>query len=127
MIGSFKFTSGVEAMESRVLWNPSKAALKVMGDPNTVHNFQLRANHQEWTAAGVTQTPYVAYLRGQFTKFPGGSFKQHENVELECMLNIHFFKLEMNGEEIIQFDTFANIYKVNGVDIAATYRANIGQ
>lgn len=128
MIGSFQFPSGVEAMEARILWNAMYAdVLKKVADPTTVVQMQCRASLETYTSTGRTQAPVVVYMNGQFKTFPGGNFKQHENVEMESMINVFYMKVEINGEEVVQLDTFANIYRVGGVDISAEYRSNIGQ
>jgi phage tail tube protein FII len=34
--------------------------------------------------------------------------------------------MEIDGAPIGEFDAMSNIYKVNGVDVAATYKINLG-
>ena len=55
-----------------------------------------------------------------------GNFKQHDNVELTSMLTVTYVKQVINGEDVIEIDVLANIFKVNGVDVLAQYRNNIG-
>lgn len=128
MMGSFEFASGVDKMEARIMWNAIYTdAMKVVADPFTVRQLQCRASLETYTSNGRVQVPVVCYMSGQFKSYQAGNFKQHENVEIESMFNVFYLKQEVNGEAIVEFDAFANIYKVNGVDIAAQYRANIGQ
>ena len=35
-------------------------------------------------------------------------------------------KLEIDGKAVIEYDALANVYNVDGVDMFATYRSNIG-
>ncbi len=74
----------------------------------------------------VSEVPCVAYLTGYPKNFPAGNFKQHDNVEASSKLSITAYKLEIDGRSILEFDAMANVYMVDGVDVLATYRANIG-
>jgi P2 family phage contractile tail tube protein len=42
------------------------------------------------------------------------------------MINITYIKLMVNDETIYEVDALANIYRVNGQDLLAAYRANLG-
>ncbi|MCX7911192.1 MAG: phage major tail tube protein [Endomicrobia bacterium] len=70
--------------------------------------------------------PVVVYITGAFKDFPLGNFKQHDNAEFETNLSVYYTKLVVDGEEIFEIDVLENIYKVNGDDVFATYRNNIG-
>ena len=74
----------------------------------------------------IAEVPAVAYLSGTFKEFPLGNFKPQDNAEYETTMSVNYAKLVINGEEIFEIDVLANIYKVDGVDILAVYRANIG-
>lgn len=129
MIGSFQLPSGVESMEAKILWNaPYADALKVAADPNTVRQLQIRGNLEQYDSSGRSaQVPYKVFLSAQFKSFPGGNFKQHENIEMETMLNVLSMKVVIDTEQIIEIDVLANIYKAGGVDLLEQYRINIGQ
>ena len=68
----------------------------------------------------------MCYMTAMYKDFPMGNFKQHDNVEAESNLSVTYCKLVINGVEISEIDVLANIYKVNGVDMLANYRANLG-
>ena len=74
----------------------------------------------------LAEVPAVAYLSGTFKEFPLGNLKPQENAEYETTMSVNYAKLVVNGDEIFEIDVLANIYKVDGVDILAVYRANIG-
>lgn len=128
MVGSAEFFAGIDKMEAKIKWNSMYAdVLKKMANPTTALQLQVRANLETYESAGRTaQTPVIAYITGMPKNFPGGNFKQHDNVEQESMLNVTYYKLEIGGDVVIEIDVLANIYKVDGVDILAQYRENIG-
>jgi P2 family phage contractile tail tube protein len=128
MAGGIELPSGFDKMEARIKWNSFYGdTMAIMANPYQVHALQCRASLENYTAAGKTgEVPVVCYMRGQFKEVPLGNFKQHDNVELDSRLAVTYVKLEINGVPVIEFDALANIYKVNGVDILAKYRNNIG-
>lgn len=66
------------------------------------------------------------HLTAMFHEFPIGSYKHLDPVELDTSLTIYYIKVVVDGQEKLEVDAFANIYKVNGEDKLATYRTNIG-
>jgi hypothetical protein len=128
MAADIELPAGFDKMEARILWNSFyQDAMVKMANPFTTIALMCRASSEEYTSAGRTdERPYVVFLRGAFKEVPTGNFKQHENVEMESRLNVTYVRVEYNGNVVMEFDTLANIYKVDGVDILANYRANIG-
>lgn len=120
--------SGLEAMEATIRWNchDLRTARKIM-NPFRTANLQLRASLEVYGPAGRTEEqPVVVYLNGTFKNIPAGNYKQMENVELESRFNVTYIKIEMNGEQVLEVDVDANIWKVAGEDILARYRTNLG-
>lgn len=128
MIGVVEFFSGIEKLEAKAKWNSfyNDVLLKV-ADPFKTLSVQVRSSVETYGATGRTEEkPLVAYMTVQSKDFPAGTFKQHDNAELESTLNVIYYKLVIDGKDIVEIDVMSNIYKVNGVDVLATYRANIG-
>ena len=61
-----------------------------------------------------------------FKKNPLGTFKQHENAEFSSGFSCTYIKQMLDGEELLELDYMANIFKVDGEDILADYRYNVG-
>jgi uncharacterized protein len=129
MVGTTEMPSGVDKMEATIRWNAIyQNVLTLFANPFAVLDLQIRANHETWEAGGRTaQTPLVIYLKGSSKTHQIGNFKQHENVESENQLSVHYVKIELGGVELLELDAHANIYRVNGVDIISDYKNNIGQ
>lgn len=129
MMGSMEFPSGIDKMEMKIKWNSLYVdVMKKAGNPYEAHQMQIRASLESWngTDGRTAEVPVVIFVTASFKNFPMGNFKQHDNAEYETMLTVYAIKEEINGEEILEIDVMSNIYKVNGVDQMAKYRANLG-
>lgn len=128
MQGKLEFPSGIDKLEATFKWNSlySDVLVKV-ANPYKAVEVQLRGSLETYGNAGRTaEVPVVAYLTGVFSKFPLGGFKQHDNVDAETTMSVTYCKLELDGKEILEFDSLANIYKANGEDLLEIYKTNIG-
>ncbi len=128
LFGAMEFPSGMEKLECKIKWNSFyKDIMKDSADPFKLVDMQIRANMESYTSGGKDgDVPVVIFMSARYKDFPLGNFKQHDNVELESNLSVYYFKMEIDGEEIVECDVLANIYKVNGVDTLAKYRQNLG-
>lgn len=128
LIGTPEFFSGIDKMETTIKWTSLYAdAISKSANPTAAVNLQCRASLEDWTSSGRTsEQPAVVSLTGTFKTLPLGNFKAHENAEYESQLAVSYVKLEIGGVAVVEIDVISNIYKVNGVDILANYRANLG-
>lgn len=128
MVGTVEFFAGLEKMEAKLTWNSFYAdAMVAAADPTKTVQLQVRSSLETYDSTGRTaQVPVVVFLTAQYKDFPLGNFKQHDNVELVSMLSVTAFRLEIDGQSILEIDVLANVYKVNGTDVLTQYRANIG-
>lgn len=128
MVGTMEFFAGLEKMEAKIKWaSLYPDVMKKAANPSKTVQLQARASMETYTGQGRTaQVPVVVMLTAAFKSFPLGSFKQHDNAEYETELTVYYAKLIVDGKDIFEVDVLENIYKVDGVDILAEYRANIG-
>jgi uncharacterized protein len=128
MIGKFELFSGIDKMEATIKWNAFYIdVLKQFANPRKTLKLQVRSSLESHDSSGlVSEVPCVAYLTVQPKNFPAGNYKQHDNVEATSKLTCTAYKLEIDGKDVVEFDALANIYSVDGVDIFANYRSNIG-
>lgn len=128
MIGMTELFAGIEKMEATIMWNSIYGdAIKKLMNPNQPVLLQARANKRISNSSGlVGEVPVVLTMSARPKNAPGFNFKQQENVEAETKLNITAIKLEIDSEIIYDIDLLANIFKVDGVDILAQYKRNIG-
>lgn len=128
LYGQKAFVSGMDKMEGSIKWNSFyPEAIAFFGDFTKIHDLQIRSSVEVWEAGAKTEVPLVIFVQAQFTQFPLGAFKQNENVEVNTNFIATYFRMEFDGVEQIEYDATANIYRVQGVDLLAQYKANIGQ
>lgn len=129
MQGTIELPSGFEKLEAKIMWGAFyEDVLKLTGDIHQFLKMQIRSNLQQFGATGLqAEKALVITLIGSSKNLPLGNFKQNENSELETNFNVTYFKLAIGGKDVYEIDPVNNIYKVDGVDKLATYRANIGQ
>jgi P2 family phage contractile tail tube protein len=128
MVGKAEFFAGLDKMDAKIKWASMYAdVLAKAANPMKTVQLQVRASLETYEANGrTTEAPVVAMLTGAFKTLPMGTYKQHENSEFETEMSVYYAKLTVGGTDIVEIDVLANIYKVSGVDVLATYRANIG-
>jgi P2 family phage contractile tail tube protein len=129
MVGSLELISGFEKIEAKIKWNSyyQDALGSFAYNPYKAVQLQVRASVEGYDSTGrIAQLPLVTFLIGQFKNLPMGTFKQHDNVEFESMINCTAIKQIYNGKTVLEYDCLANILKVQGQDLLAQYRLNIG-
>jgi uncharacterized protein len=128
MIGKIDLPSGIDKVEARLKFNaPYASAMKLSADPFTVRRMQFRGNLETYQGQQRTaETAYKVDISASFRNIPAGSMKQHDNVEMETMLNVTYVKITIGTEVIMEYDALNSIYIVDGVDLMAQYRANLG-
>ena len=128
MVGAIKLPSGFEALEGEIKWNSLyKDVAKTVANPYKAVQLQCRSNIETYGAQGrLQEVSLVTYLTVMFKKNPLGTFKQHDNAEFGSGFSATYIKQVIDGEDVLELDYLANIYKVGGEDLLQQYRANIG-
>lgn len=128
MVGVTEFFSGVDKIDFKLKWNSFyNDVLAGIGNPMQFVDIMVRSSVASYDASGLNaEYPLVIYAKVAPKDFPMGAFKQHENVDLESNFAVYYIKIEENGVALFEFDALANVFSVNGVDILATYRSNLG-
>ncbi|MBB2350910.1 phage major tail tube protein, partial [Escherichia sp. 92.1228] len=65
-------------------------------------------------------------MRGRQKEVDTGEGKQGEDTESKLPVICTYFRLTMDGKELVEIDTINMIEKVNGVDRLEQHRRNIG-
>ena len=128
MVGKIELPAGFDKMEGEIKWNSLyEEAAALMANPFRAVQLMCRSNIETYGAQGrVDEMGLVTYLTVMFKKNPLGTFKQHENAEFQAGFSCLYIKQVINGKEMLELDFLANIFRVNGEDMLATYRRNIG-
>lgn len=128
MIGKIELPSGLDKMEFKMKMNSVyPEALKRVANFYDGTVVMARSSREVWEAGTkVGEEPVVIQMRGLPKSFPAIVLKHQDNPELESTFTCTMYKLEINGEVIVHVDLMAQIYIVDGVDMWAEKRANLG-
>lgn len=119
---------GFEKMEAKLKWAGFYAdGVVATADPREAVALTIRGNLQTFDPQGLDdEVPVVAELRGPMKGVALGTLKQHEGAEPESTMAVWYFKLSVDGVELLEVDVMANIHRVAGADVLARYRNIIG-
>ena len=128
MVGSIELFNGFDKLETTIKWTyPDNETQKAFANFLKPVDLMIRSNKAEYDSGGINEDkPIVMYVKGYPKAHPAGTYKAKEDTELENTLTVQYYKLEIDGEEIIEIDVLNNIYKVGGEDLLATRRENLG-
>lgn len=128
MIGELEFASGFKKLEGSIKWNSFyKDVSAMLANPYKAVQLQCRSNIETHGSQGlIRQASLVTFITLTFKKNPLGNFKPRTNVDLSSAFSATYIKQVIDGEEMLELDYMANIFRVRGEDILATYRKNIG-
>ncbi|MBL8509623.1 MAG: phage major tail tube protein [Chitinimonas sp.] len=128
MVGKIELPSGFDKLEGEVKWNSLyEEVAKAMANPFKAVQLQCRSSIETYGPGGrIEQVPLATFLTVMFKKNPLGTYKQHDNAEFASSFTATYIKQVVRGKEVLELDYMANIFKVNGEDLLATYRDNIG-
>lgn len=126
--GVLKLFNGFNAMEATIKWSSADndVAMACL-DPFKPVNLMIRSSRDVYEGGALSdQQPVIFYVKGTASGMNLGTLKSKEDNETETKLDLTYFKWVQNGEELIELDVANNIFVVNGVDLLATYRENLG-
>lgn len=129
MVGALELPAGLKAMVMSIKWTGFYADhVKAGANPFKAHAFQIRANHETYNAEGrSTQEALIVSATGSWKKNPLGTFKPMEaSSGYDDEIALTYLKVELGGVELLEVDVFENVWRVNGVDVLAEYRASLG-
>jgi len=127
-IGSFELPTGLDKMTMKIKWN--SADDQIMGNSADFYNskdIMIRANADVWVNGTRSGSyPVTAFVRGLSKNLPPIGLKHQDNPDVESEYSVTAYKLEYDGNVVFDVDFFAQVYIVEGVDMLAQYRANLG-
>lgn len=129
-VGTFSINlmSVKELKSSFTLTGFDAEVFKKVANPNEELTYTIYSDLKEYNGETlVSQKPYTLQLRGSCSKFPLlGEMKAQENTDFQLEFNNTAAKLTVDGAELYDIDVTNHVYKVNGVDLLAKTKANLG-
>ncbi len=127
LVGTLELISGLDKINGTIKWNsfyPENASQ--LSNPFTPVTMQVRSSLETHSSLGVKRKPMVTLLTVRFTKSPLGQWQQHKNSDFDSAFSVLSVKQMVDGNVLLEFDVLNNIFIVDGVDLLAEYRSNIG-
>lgn len=119
MIGAINIPdlTNIEAMEASITTSDDSDTASLLNDPDGVELVLHWAVDK--VGAGVS-SEYIAYravIKGYPSVVPGGEKKPGEATEIEHKISPWYYKLQIDGEEVILIDLFNSKCEINGKDM----------
>src|ERR1700757_67311 len=126
MFGIAEFPVGIDKLEAKLKWNSIYPEVLTTMSIFQSHQFQIRANAEQYTSQGRTgEIPFVGLMTAQFKDGGPIAFKQHEQVDFPSTLVVYHCEYYFAGVQYLLYDVLANMYVINGIDQLAAFRAAI--
>ena len=128
MVGTIKLPNGVEALEGEITWNSLYPEVVAKANhPFKAAQLMVRSNLQTFDARGlVKEVAVVTTVTATFSKNGLGGLKPKEKSEQASTYQATEIRQMVDGRETLYYNAFKNIYRVDGVDVLAQMRKNIG-
>ena len=96
-------------------------------DPNGI-DLTFRGNIQggDSSSGKITDTGIKVRIKGTSKSFDQGKFEVGKPMGSKNEFSVTYYKVWINGEELLEADVINCIYALEGIDYAAPIRANIG-
>ena len=128
MYGTKEVAAGLEALEAKIKWSSWLAdVIKKAANPYKQADLAFYGNIEVHGASGLeSEKPAKCFMRGTFKGVPLGTGQPSEGMEIETALSVNYIKLVVDGSDLFEIDVDNNIYIVDGEDLLAQYRQNLG-
>lgn len=129
LVGLPEFANGIDKLEAKIKWTSLyPEVLGPAANPFATVQLQVRASIEQYASQGRTaEQPFVCMMTAQFKEYPQVGLRHQEAATTETMLSVFYMKHTIAGADVLEIDILQNIWKSNGVDVLAQFRANLGQ
>lgn len=118
----------LKELDGEITWNSvyPEAEARVLNPFNGIA-LQLRSNVRRYGSNGlIEEVPMVTFLNIATYSNELGELNMKDAQKRPVKYKVNSLRQVVNGRETLHVDPWNNIYKVNGVDIFAKMRQNIG-
>ena len=114
-------------MELTLNWRtPHVTGLRMAGG-NPV-SLQIYGSIQDFdsSANDYIEEPIIVTVRGRAKAYAPGTFEAMNTTDSSNTIEVHYIKIEVDGNMIVEIDKYGYKCIVNGVDLMKKIRQNIG-
>lgn len=109
--------TNIEAMEASITTSDDSDTASLLNDPDGVELVLHWAVDK--VGAGIS-SEYIAYravIKGYASVIPGGEKKPGEATEIEHKISVWYYKLQIDGKDVILIDKYNSKCEINGKDM----------
>lgn len=115
MLGTINVGVGKEPMEMRIAWEGhSKAIARVAYNTQETVDLMIRGVIEDLSGPVIKRESVVWMVKGVFRSKQGGNFSPKALATHESMIDLVYYREEIDGEVMTEQDFANNIDKVNG-------------
>lgn len=128
MAGTLKLFNGFDALEATIKWSSPNNDVKIAcADPRKVVDLMIRSTRDVYVNGDLTEEqPVIYFVKGTCNNYGLGTLKAKDDTETETKIDLTYVKEVVNGQELVELDIANNIFRINGEDMLAQYRQNLG-
>ncbi len=128
LLAPMEYPSGLDKMESKIKWaGLYPDAMAKLANPFKRVQIQVRGNMEIYDSQGrKEEKPVLATFLASGKESQGGTYKQNTNTAPESNLSVYYYKLVAGGKTIVEVDLDNTIYVVDGEDMVAGFKGNLG-
>lgn len=128
LVGAFEVPTGLEKMEGEIVWiSYYPGAAPLYANPWKTHKIQIRSSSDTHDDNGLlSRQPMVTHMNCAFKKSAMGEYEQNKGARFTSSFSCTYIKQVLDGKDMLEIDVLNNIYRVEGEDMLAEYRENIG-
>ena len=116
-----------DGMETKLTWQlPTKTASTLIGGKTV--SLEMYADKQNFDSGSNTYVheQYRVALRGRVKSHKPGTIKAGEATDSETVIEVHYIKIDIDGQTVCEVDKFGYKCVIDGVDLLEQVRKNIG-
>lgn len=112
---------GFEKMQATFHWNSFyPEVLALVNNPFQSVDLQVRSNVESYDHTGlVKEQTVVIFLQGAFVNLELGNLVQGGLDDSHTVMEVLYFKLEIDKKQVLELDVFSGLYRANGIEISS--------
>lgn len=128
LFGGLSLPKGMKELEGEINWNSVyQDVVKRLYNPFKSVQVMARSNLMMSDSGGIQrEVPLVTIINAFFFKNSLGSYKPQERSEHPSSFKANSIKQMIAGKEVFFYDVMSNQFRVDGVDVLAQFRRNVG-
>lgn len=115
-----------ESMEATLKFRTLYSSATDLLDPTATQNLTLRAAQQVLDRTSCSAFKSLRVVLGGRTKsFNPGKVQRGESMDAELTVEVTYYMVEVDGQQVLLIDKLNDVYIVNGKDLLATINSMI--